>query len=210
MGSVPGLVNAADLFSQLRGVEKISEEISSKTIKDMKSRAPGWISKAVREKYGISASDFKGEADERISSKGAGGVKVSGNAVENLAIEYKGRLLTPTHFKMKPASPTGGSGGKRALVKATIKKGQQKVLGGRVFVGTGVGGRALPFQRKGKERLPIEGIKTLSIPQMIQYSDGEENPLAGPGIHTALKEGLQKRLDNHIKQGQKKVGKVRG
>ena len=156
-----GLVNALDLYSQIRGVEKISEEVVTRTISDMKSRAPAWVSKAVRQVYGISAGDMKGEVDLSISKKKAGSVKIKGATIADLALEYTGRHLTPTHFKMKPNTPTGG---RRQLVSATIKKGKTKVLGSHVFVGEGKSfkgggtGRALPFQRRGEARLPIKAV----------------------------------------------------
>ena len=206
-----GLKNYADLASKLRGINKLGDEIASRTVSDMKNRGPTQVSKAVREIYAISAADMKGQVDMNISKKAIGSVKVSGRTVEELAFVYQGRRLTFRHYHQNPMNAMSHAGpGKGKLVKAEIRKGRKKVIGGSVFTAPGKGGRILPFQREGIERTPLRALRSMSIPQMIQYSDGKPNPDTEPLINKYIGELLEKRLENHVASAQKKVGKVRG
>ena len=94
--------NYAKLCKDLRALNKDAEKAISRTVADFKSRAPGWISQAVTEEYTIKKSEVK---DAMTGAKKIGSIKVSGIAVDNIRLEYKGRLLTPIHFKMKPKKP---------------------------------------------------------------------------------------------------------
>ena len=78
-------------------------------------------------------------------------------------------------------------------VKATIIKGQRTALGAGSFIASGNGGSVLPFQRTAEGRKPIEAVRTLSVPQMI---DGR----AREGIQEAISTGLEKRFAHHIEQ----------
>ena len=55
------------------------------------------------EVYAIKKADVKAALDGK--GKGGGQLKVEGNLVESVVLTYKGRVLTPTHFKMKPTRP---------------------------------------------------------------------------------------------------------
>lgn len=56
----------------------------------------------------------------------AGSIQITGETIEELAITYKGRLLTPVHFGMTPKAPPRG---KSYTLKASVLKGQKKVIG---------------------------------------------------------------------------------
>ena len=103
-----------------------------------------------------------------------------------------GRVLTPTHFKMKPTQRKP----KPYRVSQEVFKGQRKNLPAGVFLASsgGEGSTQIPFQRESESRYPIKSIKTLSVPQMI------ENEKVQPLIQQNIDEGLSKRLENHVKQ----------
>lgn len=212
------LSNFAGLRDELKSMDESSERAIKRTISDFKSRAPGWIGSAVTEHYGIKKSEVK---DAITGTKKAGKINVGGIAVDNVAIEYSGRPLTPTHFKMKPTKvPTkreknyrrvpgsGVNGGEVAMVKAPapyrvtaeIVKGQRKVLGSDVFLGSNRGNGVIPFQRTGEGRTPIKSVKSTSVPQMIT------NPDVAEKIQKNIDEGLSKRLQHHVEQELKKRG----
>ena len=78
-------------------------------------------------------------------------------------------------------------------VEATIIKGSRVSLGSNVFLTGGNGGSVLPFQKTGRGRSPIEAVRTLSVPQMI---DGK----ARQTIETTISEKLGERFNHYIDQ----------
>ena len=181
-------VNIDQVVKGLDAEKAAAEKVVRRTIGDMRTRAPGWVSKAVREEYAISASDVKKAV--RVSNDGK--ASIAGTEVDNVTLTYRGRVLTPTHFKMHPtARPSSGA---PYQVTAEIKKGQRKALSSKAFLAHSGGGESkeIPFQRKSSSRLPIEPIKTLSIPQMIETNDGTK-----PEIEKAINEGLEKRFNHY-------------
>ena len=206
----------ADLVKRLRKLENGGRIAIERTVSDFAKRAPAWVSKGVREHYGVDAGAIKESA--KAPKRGRTSIKVAGISVDGVTLVYKGRTLTPTHFKMSPkARPTAqqnkpirtpgqviaGSAGspvlmvrppKRYTVKATIIKGKRTSLGRGTFIAEGNGGVALPFQKKDPEqRGPIEALRTLSVPQMI---DGRARETVGE----IISENLEKRFEHHIKQ----------
>lgn len=175
-------------LDNIAGIE--AEKVIKKCTADAKSRAGGWVSAAVREVYNISPSDMKSALEGK--GRGNGQLQNEGNLVESVVLTYKGRVLTPTHFKMNPAQRKP----KPYRVSQEVFKGQRKNLPAGVFLASsgGEGSKQIPFQREGSERTPIKSIKTLSIPQMI------ENEKVQPLIQEKIDEGLSKRLENHVKQ----------
>lgn len=197
----------ARLIDELNKVTKDSESVIKKTTSDFKSRAPAWVAAAVSETYGIKKAEI---TKAKSGAKAVGKVKVSGILVDNVQITFSGRVLTPTHFRMKPTKrPTSKkdeSGrttrkARKYTVTAEIFKGKRKVLGSNVFLGTNKGTGQIPFQRTGKARTPIEAIKTVSIPQAIT------NEIVASQIQKSIDEGLTKRLEHHMKQAIAKQSK---
>lgn len=198
----------------VRQLRRKSERVVERTIKDAKQRVPGWVATEVAKQYGV-------DKKEVIGGK-LGSMRISGSTMQDLRFTYKGRRLTPTHFKMSPQAPTGGA----YTLKATIIKGQRSKLGkvkkltkkqrkalGRNFKGmnprtsdhspimlmhTGnahAGGTDyIPFQRKSTSRTDVHPIKTVSLPQMIT------NEKVAPNIYKAIDEKLGKRLEHHLQQ----------
>lgn len=205
--------NYEALKKQIEKMKKAPQKVIDRTLSDMKTRAPTWVAAEVSKVYGIKKAEVNGGK--------IGKMKVEGNSVKNIKIKYTGRVLTPTHFGMTPKAP----GQNAYTLKASIIKGQKATLGkvkkltkkqraalGKNFTRSGsrssdhspimlmhtgnaqAGGTDyIPFQRKSTNRKNIEAIKTLSLPQMVS------SERAAPNISKAINEGLEKRLEQHMK-----------
>lgn len=193
-------------LAELKQLEKLSSQALERTMKDIKSRGPSWIAKGVSREYNMSSAQVK--ANVKLS--------VTGNGIGDLSFNYKGRMLTPTHFKMAPTAPKDGA----YTIKATIKRGQRVTIGkvkkltkkqrqniGRNFTRQGkrnspqsppmlVSAKAghLPFQRTKQPGNFDTAIKTLSVPQMIQDGSGKTKDK----VSKELNEGIEKRFSHHI------------
>ena len=186
--------NLKDIEKKIAAHEKAAGKALRRTVSDFKSRAPAWISAAVVEEYGIKKADVK----SAISAKQkAGSISIGGISVDNIQIEYQGRVLTPTHFKMKPTARPQ----KKYKVTAVIKAGQRQQLSSIAFLAHagGAGTIQIPFQRTGSSRLPVKVIKTLSIPQMVT------NEKVAASIQKKITEGLGKRFQHHLEQEISKI-----
>lgn len=206
----------AELVKRLRKLENGGKVAIQRTVSDFSARAPAWVSKGIREHYGVDAGAIK-EAAQR-PKRGKTSIKVAGVTVDGVSLEYKGRTLTPLHFKMSPkqrpetqqtkhvripGQAIAGAGDvamirppKPYKVKATIIKGQRSTLPSGTFVTSANGGVALPFQRKGEGRGPIEAVRTLSVPQMI---DGR----ARGTIEQTISEKLGERFEHYVARAMK-------
>ena len=215
-GFTVAAAGGADLVKRLRRLENGGSVAIQRTVSDFATRAPAWVSKGIREHYGVDAAAIKDAAKK--PSRGKTTIKVSGITVDGVTLNYKGRLLTPTHFGMSPkktpdaqqkaplripgqaiadGSPVAMvQPPKKYAVKATIIKGKRTSLPSGTFIAAGNGGVMLPFQRKGEARMPIEAVRTLSVPQMI---DGR----ARQTIEQIISEKLGERFEHHIKQATK-------
>jgi hypothetical protein len=202
-GITGGIKDYKKLVKKLENINKDSEKAIKRTVSDLKSRAPAQVTKAATATYGIKSGDVTKAGK---IAKGTAKVIKSSQVVDTIQLTYEGRPLTPTHFKMKPTTrPMGikdenGNTIKRArkqTITAEIFKGQRKGLGPNVFLGSNGSGGDIPFQRKGAGRLPIEGVKTLSIPQMIT------NEKVSKEIQENLDELLLNRLNHNVEQALK-------
>lgn len=179
----------------LESIKAAGEKAVKRTVSDIRSRAPSWVSQEVAAVYGIK----KGEINPSGKGAKAGSISVRGETIDNLQLVYSGRVLTPTHFGMTPrARPASQPGGRprKYTVKAAVFKGQKKALGSKVFLGSS-GSATIPFMRVGAGRLPIKAVKTLSVPQMV----GSDRVL--PQVEKRLNEEIGKRLDNNVKNSMK-------
>lgn len=189
--------NLRQISKQLENRIEPAKKVLTATGNDMKKRVPSWVSTEVTGVYNIKKAEVmpakKGKDGKW--NKTAGSVRVAGTTVSSVTITYSGRVLTPTHFGMKPKKLTPGVKGKkrkRQLVSAEIKKGQRKVLGSAVFLGSNRGGGYIPFKRSSAKRYPVESVKTLSLPQMI------DNPNVREQIEDKVNAELAKRLEHNI------------
>ena len=119
------LSNLQQLVADLEAIENGGKKAISNTIKDVKARATGWIAQEVTAVYNIKKSEITPSGSGK-PEKMAGSIQITGETIEELAITYKGRLLTPVHFGMTPKAPPRG---KSYTLKASVLKGQKKVIG---------------------------------------------------------------------------------
>ena len=121
---------------------------------------PRLVSKGIREHYGVDTAAIKDAAKK--PKRGRTSIRVAGISVDGATLEYKGRTLTPIHFKMSPkARPSaqqkkpiripgqliaGGSPvamvrpPRKYTVKVTIIKGQRTAMSSDTFLTAGKGG----------------------------------------------------------------------
>ena len=103
--------------ARVRRMHTDSARALQSTVRDAKQRIPGWVAAEVTKQYGVSK--------KQVTSNELGSMRISGDTMQDLRFTYKGRRLTPTHFKMSPKYPTGGA----YTLKATILRGQRSTLG---------------------------------------------------------------------------------
>ena len=218
--------DGAKLAKKLEKLKDGGETAIKRTVSDFTARAPAWVSKGIRQHYGVDTAAIK-EAGPR-SKRGATSIRVSGVSVDGASLEYKGRTLTPIHFKMSPTTrnPKGlakkpakvpgqaiSTGSPVAMVrppmpfqvKATIIKGQRATMKPGTYLASSSKKSAdapiLPFQRTGAGRTPVHAVRTLSVPQMI--GSEEKKSRASDTISEIINENLEKRFENHIKRAMK-------
>lgn len=211
--SVKITLDDAKAAAELRRMADNSERAISRTLSDIRSRAPGWVAKGIAKDYGLSST----QAKEKVK------LSISGNSVDTLELKYTGGMLSPSNFKMSPDKPKPGA----YTIKATIRRGKRATIGrvkkitkrqrkniGRNF--TRQGARTSPasppmLQTTGAKRadatshIPFQRtryggstsggrmdhvIKTISVPQMIK--DGKGN--LKPGVAEKFNEGVEKRF----------------
>ena len=206
------LSNLQQLVADLEAIENGGKKAISNTIKDVKARAPGWIAQEVTAVYNIKKSEITPSGSGK-PKKMAGSIQITGETIEELAITYKGRLLTPVHFGMTPKTAPPG---KSYTLRMQVVKGQKKVIGRylntrtpggpysershNILMGTGntkAGGvSAIPFQRMSRTRTDIKKFTTISVPSMITSERTNEKILKRLQDETAKR--LQHNLDRAI------------
>ena len=191
--------NFSKMVGVLKDLNKDVDKAISRTISDCKQRGPAQVTKAVTAVYGIKSAEVT-EAGKTAKggAKSVGSIKVSGVKVDSVQLIYKGRVLTPTHFSMTPKKRPAP--GKKYKVSASIIKGQKKALGSSVFLAASgsAGTTEIPFKRTTAKRLPIEAVKTVSIPQMIT------NEKVSADIKARMDELLATRLKHNTERLAKK------
>lgn len=190
-----------DVLKRLGKYENAAQKILLTTGNDLRSRVPGRVATDVRTVYGIKKADIM-PAKKGDKVRRAGKIRVSGSTVSNVSFVYTGHRLSVARFQMKPAAPIvkGVPVKQRKPVSVKIKK-QRKTIDG-VFVGY-TGARPEPgqkkmnyiaFRRKTKKRYPIEPVRTLSLPQMV------DNPNVNELIREDINDMIVKRLNHNIKR----------
>lgn len=97
------LSGGGEVVKRLQKLRDGGEVAIKRTVSDFTSRGPGWVSKGIREHYGVDAAAIK-EAAKR-PSRGHTSIRVAGISVDGATLEYNGRTLTPIHFRMSPSTP---------------------------------------------------------------------------------------------------------
>lgn len=191
--------NIQNVIDGLEKEKALSKKVIERTVGDMRTRGPGWVSKAVREEYNISPKDVK----EACHTEKAGSLSLGGAHVDDVALVYRGRVLTYTHFKMRV-----NKGSQPYPISAEVKKGNRRQLHGKsrntgkpfLAHAGGANTKQIPFQRETDSRLPIMALKTVSVPQMVE--DGKGN--IKPKVEQVINENLKKRFEHYCEQLLKK------
>ena len=215
MGGVKiAMTNYQQQIKAIQSVQGRAEKVINRVMSDVRPRAPGGVASEVVTVDGIKKSEIT-PAKTGSGKKSAGSIRVKGDTVQTLQIVYKGRLLTPTHFRMTPKEPRDSYTLKAMILKREDKTvlGKKKKLTkkqraniGRNFQRQGTqnspnspimlmrtGSTYIPFQRKKQARNSVEAIKTISMPQMVSSERTRE------GIDQAISEGINKRMAQHLK-----------
>lgn len=204
---------AEDIVKRLNKLENGGQTAIKKTVNDFMSRAPAWVSKGIREHYGVDTAAIN-EAKQQ-PRRGQSSIQVAGVQVDSASLVYKGRTLTPTHFKMSPKSrPSAqqkkpiripgqliaGAGDVAMVrpprpyqVKATIIKGLPREPRLERIPHRWKRWLHASVSKDWEGRSPIEAVRTLSVPQMI---DGK----ARQTIETTISEKLGERFNHYIDQ----------
>ncbi|MBE5899530.1 MAG: hypothetical protein E7279_08000 [Lachnospiraceae bacterium] len=202
----------------LSGLDKRKEYVAkavNSTCKEFKTRGPGWISKAVTQEYTIKAGEVK---DAIIGKHSIGHITLGGVTLEDIYIEYSGRVLSYSHFRFTPRKsdikllkkqiriPGQRISSDRPFVwmhahrnqnvKVEVHKGRKKVLKGKYmstpFIASMNGSPDMPFQRTSQKSQKVRSIRSVSIPQMIT------NEKVAKDISERVSTELGKRLQHHL------------
>lgn len=221
MGNMKPFVDCSSVvkaMNKIKNAYETSPVVFERTLKDMRSRAPGKVASAVTSVYGIKKSEIKCKSNS--FKRGAGKIYARGNDLASFELLYYGRVLTPLHFGMTPKqapSSENSKGRKKYKVKAKIKKSEKKKgfitpedeeeKGMGVFLAPSQKTTTqIPWIRFSKDPTDIWPVKTLSLPQMIgPTTDNEGNEWKGnPDVKKMIDKDLgelcKKRFDNALKQ----------
>ncbi len=180
------LDNVENVINGIKHKQEMGAKAVNSTIGDFVKRGPGWVSQEITGIYNIKKKDITAA---QKGKRNGGKIKVYATSIESVKLIYRGRLLTPIHFGMKPAKRTK----KPYRVSMEVKKGERRNLPKGVFLAqTETGTKQLPFQREGKQRLPIEVKHSVSVPQMATNKEVSDN------IYQRLNQELAKRLEHNI------------
>lgn len=201
--------NYGQVVKALGKIQQQAEKDLQGAIRDVRREATKKIADEVAQNYNVKKSEIT--AGKIVRSK----VTAKAGSIE---IEYKGRLLTPTHFKGYSPKKTSalteksvvipgqgisfkGKPGQFATVrvrksykvKAEIKKGNKITFSKGTFVAPAAKGSQtyIPFQRSGEGRKAVEALKTLSVPQMVTNDEVAKSILEHLG--GSVSKGLDRR-----------------
>lgn len=165
--------NLAQLTKEMNAQPDVAVKALMAALKRTATRANKIVWEGVKPTYAVKQKDL-------TASRKTTRIRGAGRNVQ-AEIPYKGPVLSFGHFNFSPKEPKKGR-----RVNVTIMRGQRKAVPD-AFVVSANGG-VFVAKRKGKARLPIKGLRTLSVPQMI-LNQGVE-----PKISEELGDFLQKRL----------------
>jgi hypothetical protein len=190
------LCEVGSLLSWIEQQGKAGEKAVSYTIKDIKSRAPGWVAAETSAVYNIKKSEITPAKTEEGKDKKAVSVYMSGETLATMAIVYTGRTLTPIHFSMTPRKPSRQRTDKISyeVIKGRRMEATGKREWSRPFLAPVKKGnkKYIVFQRKGKSRTDMYSTRTLSVPQMIGAKRVYDK------IDKKIMEATEQRLQHHL------------
>lgn len=153
--------------------------------------------------YNIKKGDLAGESTRRYDQVQT--ISLAGVGIPFFNVTYTGRMLTPGHFGMTPKTRPGNTPpfvfGRRAGRNYKVRwkpfrAGGREVLesnsGLPAFIAS-ANNAELAFARLGSRPKPIEAIKRLSVPIMI------ENEKVAPQIQQEIEKRIEKELARLMK-----------
>lgn len=184
--------NYDQVIAGMRGCQKELAKGVRRTELDMAKRGVHTVVRQeVTKVYNIKKSDIpKGRYDE------TGSISLAGVNIPFFCVTYSGKTFTPVHFGMTPKARPASN--RRYTVKwKPLKTGGKTELksdrGFPVFLAA-PRGVALPWSRIGKQRKPIEVIRThLAVPQTI------DNEKVQPNIEAEIAKRIEQGLDRYVK-----------
>lgn len=212
------LHDIGELLSWIEAQGEAGKKAVSYMIKDIKSRAPGWIASETAAVYNIKKTEITPLRTTGDSNKKAVSVYASGEKVETVSIVYRGRTLTPIHFAMSPKEPPRGEGSrkktlrngskvfKKYAISFEVMKGSRHKIKGKSnyqtpFIAPNKGKDRreageepvyIVFQRKGASRTDMYSVRTISVPQMLGNSKVQS------GISEKFTGSVEQRLQHHL------------
>lgn len=130
-------------------------------------------------------------------AKHSSGIKKASVNTPEATIVFRGKPLNISHFRVLPGKPQPA---RRPVLRAVIRKSKGPVeIEGAFLANLRSGVRGA--RRKGKPRLPIEGVFGPSVPSMISAEGIRENVLE------RMREVVIKRLDHEVTRELEKLSK---
>lgn len=216
-------IDTKQVFTGLDQADENVKKAVKYTLKDIRSRAPGWVASETTQEYNIKKTEITPKRNGSNSKKVVS-VHTTGNTIETMEIIYKGRTLTPLHFGMTPKKPVGKRTQKQVIpgsriqfrgpesayatvsvykpysISFSVKRGRRVELKGKYptkpFLAP-AGKRSttmIPFQRIDEGWRSVESIHTLSVPQMIG------NDKVMKQISSRINAEVRNRLDHHLER----------
>lgn len=216
--------NIQSLLDKIKSMEDSGKKAISNTLKDVKSRAPGWIAGEVTKIYNIKKGEITpSSGNTSTPRRKASTMRIAGETFDSLTFTYTGRRLTPLHFSMTPktakplqdkkiAIPASGlnlKGGKITKVAmarirkpynvyATIKKGNKEKLTGKYNTSVFLA----PASKGSSKMIPFQrttsGKHNVESIHTLSVPQMIENEAVNESIHQKLTEETGKRLQHHL------------
>lgn len=177
-----------DLLEKVRSYQYAGENIVLLTISDVRSKVNTKMDNAVREVYNL----------KRGETKKIGGLKQQGDKLDVAKLVYYGRQLIPTEKRFSLKSNPASGKGLPYQMTAEIEKGKTENLPKGTFLAMNKWKKIKrPFQREGGDRYPIESVKTISLPEMI-----EDTRVSKPA-QSEIDALIEERINHHIEEAMK-------
>lgn len=160
-------VDTTELNNILQGFPVRKDRAMHDLMSDIATRSKSWVAQEIAGLYNIKKSDVSG---------GAVTIRIH-TEPEKAELDYNGRLLTPTHYRMGPKAPTKSSytlkvGNYKGASKPVGKWTKKKVKGG-------------PHSKKsGWILMPLNGQDAAYIPaqRVAPGHHGKVEVMRGPAI----------------------------
>ena len=199
-----------DIDKQIKKDAKAYGKAVKATISDVRRMLPGKAADEIINIYNLKKTEVMPMTNKKKPVRGArrtGQVSATGTRLESANIIYRGRMLTPLRFGMKPKKPPTRPESPNARVKkkarkpkpitAEVKRGRRRSLGDNVFLTKPrkyPDSPYLPFYRKGKNPYPLVMRKAVSVPQMVR------NEKVKPEVDKHVNNILDKRLKHNVRR----------